>query len=91
MLGFLENSCPGKSELIQMSRKFPKFNESLEKLLKPLLHDAMEVDIERDIKPLLKEKFCGIVVQFGEDPTAVPISQWQPEKQKSCHGNHQNG
>ena len=91
MLKLLENSCSYESELIKMSRKFPKFNENLEKAIKPLPQLASEVDIERDIKPLLKEKFCGIVDCYGKDPTAVPISKWQIKEKKSCHGNHVNG
>ena len=91
MLEFLGNISSEESELIKMSRKFPKFNEGLEKPINPLPHYAKEVNIEGDIKPLLRDKFCGIVECFGEDPGAVPISKWQPENQKACHGKHQNG
>ena len=85
-LGIQETEEAG-SQLLRMSRKFPKFNEDVEEIIQPLPKDATMVRIEKDIKPLLKEKFCALRC-FGENPKSMPVSDWDPTKSK-CHGRHE--
>ena len=73
-----------QSQLLGMSSKFPKFNEDIEEAIQPLPQDVKVVSIEKDIKPLLKEKFCALDC-FGEEPESMPISDWEPT---DCHGKH---
>ena len=73
-----------QSQLLGMSSKFPKFNEAIEEGIPPLPEDATVVSIEKDIKPLLKEKFCALDC-FGDQPESMPISDWVPT---ACHGEH---
>ena len=85
-LGIQETGA-AESQLVRMSRKFPKFNEDVEEIIQPLPKDATMVSIEKDIKPLLKEKFCALRC-FREKPTSMPVSDWDPTKSK-CHGRHE--
>ena len=75
-----------QSQLMKMSQKFPKFNESLEKAIKPLPKHRTQVSIEEDIKPLLKDEFCGIVACYGKAPKSVPIAKWE---KTPCKRNHE--
>ena len=82
-LGILKTETV-QSQLLGMSSKFPKFNEDIEDAIQPLPRDIKVVSIEKDIKPLLKEKFCALAC-YGENPEAMPISDWKPT---SCHKKH---
>ena len=73
-----------QSQLLGMSSKFPKFNEDIEESIEPLPQGIKVVSIEKDIHPLLKEKFCALDC-YGENPEAMPISDWKPTP---CHKKH---
>ena len=73
------------SQLVKMSAKFPKFNEGLEISIKEISKDAKNVAIKKDIEPLLKEQFCGLVACYGKNPKSVPISKW---RRYPCDGEH---
>ena len=76
------------TQLLGMSSKFPKFNEATEEVIQPLPPDAQMVNIEDDIIPLLKEEFCPLDC-FGENPKAMPISEWKPSPcRKSKHARY---
>ena len=84
MLHITEN-VNSNSQLVNMSAKFPKFNEDIEQGIKPLSRHAEEIDIKRDIEPLLKETFCGLATRYGDNPQSMPISQWE---RSPCKWNH---
>lgn len=80
-----------QSQLMRMSQKYPKFNENLEKIIEPLPWYVKEVNIDKHIKPLLKEEFCGLVACYqeesGEDkPSSMPISKWKRSPCLKAHG-----
>ena len=81
----IQETAAAESQLVRMSRKFPKFNEDMEETIPPLPKDATMVSIEKDIKPLLKENFCALQC-FGENPKSMPVSDWEPTE---CHGKHE--
>ena len=72
------------SELLEMSAKFPKFNEGIENTVKPLPEDARLVDIKTQIMPLLKDKFCTLKC-FKANPKSMPICDW---RSTPCQGDH---
>ena len=77
-----------ETQLIKMSRLYPKFNEAIEPVIKPLSTDSKFVDIAMHIEPLLKEPFCGLIGAYhkkGEPPSSMPISGW---KRFPCSNKH---
>ena len=84
LLGTQKTDETVQSQLLGMSRRFPKFNEAIEEAIQPLPQGIKVVSIEKDIKPLLKEKFCALDC-YGKNPEAMPISDWEPT---SCHKKH---
>ena len=74
-----------KSQLLEVSARFPKFNEDIEPGIKMLPTNTKVVDISQDIEPLLKEPFCGLLHSYQKNPKKMPISKW---KRHSCTQTH---
>ena len=73
------------SELMEMSSRFPKFNEGIEVMIEPLDGSIKFVDLKKDIDPLLKDRFCSLKC-FGKSPKSMPIWKW---KKRQCNeGEH---
>ena len=92
MYSFLDISLPPTetvSELVAMSRKFPRYNEAVEVSMEPLPPDLSSISLEEDIEPHCKGEFCTFKSFQSRRANAIqsiPISKWKPTP---CHGKHQ--
>ena len=88
-LGLQPPDSEPEPQLVSMSRRFPKFNDSIEATIPPLPLDAEEINIQKDIVPHLKDRFCTFkcfrssMEQGGV--RSMPISKWIPTP---CSGDH---
>ena len=72
------NSVPSEqTQLCTMSMEFPVFNDKVEEEISPIDPNTAQIDIENDIIPHLKEKFCPLRC-YGLEPKAIPICDWRP-------------